>query len=627
MKQSILTLAAVLAVSQMSSASIFDNYTLDPTPGTVQSLHSFTLKYPDTTGYTDLTWGSKATLVLPDGTEVQSGNWQQELQGITFEFGETYTAAGSYTLKIPAGWLKQNGEENPAFSVVYTVGETEEPTVTLPDDFEDGIIMLNEDWFGHTSSSMNFLGNDGTLYYNVYKSVNPEHCLGNTSQYGQVFGDRLFIMSKQNYTGDGRTGGRFIAMDSKTLEFKGELTSLPGGDGRSICAVSAHKGYIGTASGLYTLSLDTYQAGTVQLAPANTAGRVQQTGEMLRYGKYLFVAQQSLGVLAVDTDTDAVTVIDLPTVATVFVTADGSLYAATTDANAEFVKIDPLTLQTETIDVEGSHALDSPWGTWRKASLAAATDSNTVFYVSGGGWSPKKVSSYNFDTKEFTADFFTLPGKSAGLAADRILYGEGVSCDPASGNLLVTATESGYGEHYSNNWVYFIDTTDGSVVKEITLDKYYWFPAMMIYPDYDAPELDVPAIELAQGESANIDVAEATTLRVGNKHLVCYATRVSNGEGVCNATLSGGNLTVEALAPGNATITLTADYQGRTSTVEIPVTVSVVSGIDSISNDADAPHDVYSLTGVLLIRNATAEQIRNLDRGIYLIGGKKVAIK
>lgn len=150
---------------------------------------------------------------------------------------------------------------------------------------------------------------------------------------------------------------------------------------------------------------------------------------------------------------------------------------------------------------------------------------------------------------------------------------------------------------------------------------------MMIYPDYDAPELDVPAIELAQGESANIDVAEATTLRVGNKHLVCYATRVSNGEGVCNATLSGGNLTVEALAPGNATITLTADYQGRTSTVEIPVTVSVVSGIDSISNDADAPHDVYSLTGVLLIRNATAEQIRNLDRGIYLIGGKKVAIK
>ena len=37
--------------------------------------------------------------------------------------------------------------------------------------------------------------------------------------------------------------------------------------------------------------------------------------------------------------------------------------------------------------------------------------------------------------------------------------------------------------------------------------------------------------------------------------------------------------------------------------------------------------DVYNLAGVLVLRNATAEQIKNLDRGVYIVGRKKIFVK
>lgn len=497
---------------------------------------------------------------------------------------------------------------------------------TQPTEFSKGIIMLNEDWFGHASSSMNFIANDGEIYYNVYKEANPARCLGNSSQFGQVFGDRIFVMSKQSYSGEERSGGRFIAMDANTLEFKGELASLPGGDGRTVCAVSAHKGYIGTSSGLYTIDLDTYTAGTEQLAPANANNRVQQTGEMLRYGKRLFVAQQNLGVVVVDIDTDEVEVVDLPKVATVFVTADGTLYAATTDVNAEFVRIDPLTLETETIDVEGSHAIGNPWSTWRKASIAADKEKNVVYFA-GSGFSVRTVWSYDFDKRELNDAFFVLPGTDSGLAYNRILYGEGISVDPVTGSLIVVATESGFGTHSSNNWLYYVDPATGAVDKEVALEEYYWFPAMMIYPDYDSPEVSVPAIDMGMGGSVSIDLAEATALRAGNRHLVCYSAEVAEGVDVCEASIADGMLTVKALGTGDAKVALTAEYQGRAKTIEIPVTVSVLNGVEAVGEEAVSGRDVYTLTGVKVLRAATADQIRSLEHGVYVIGGKKVAIK
>lgn len=506
-----------------------------------------------------------------------------------------------------------------ALPAVCSAQESENPA--LPENFNHGMLMINEDWFGHSSGSMNFIDNDGAVFYNVYQQSNPEKCLGATTQFGSVFGNRVFVMSKQAYSGSDRSGGRFVAMNSTDLKYLGELTGLPGGDGRAFCAATAEKGYVGTSSGMFAIDLETYTASETQLAPASSNGRVQQTGDMVRYGSRVFAAQQGVGVLAVDYATDEVSVIDLPKVAGLTVIADGRLIASTTDANAEFVVVDPETLETTVIDVEGSHAISSPWSTWRPANICADKTLNRVYYVSGGGWTPRTIAAYDFDTDTFTADYIAIPeGQS--------FYGV-ISTDPKSGNVVILATENGYGDHYSHNWIYFADTATGAIIedKTITLKEYYWFPAMMAYPDFEAPEMALDAIALQKDESDILDLAEATTLAVGNRHLIVYSV-VPADPAICGVERTGnGRYVLTALATGETTLSVTADYQGRVSTIEVPMSVSPVSSIEGVASAVSESADVYTLSGVLVGRNVSDEQIKNLAPGLYIIGGKKRLIK
>lgn len=56
----------------------------------------------------------------------------------------------------------------------------------------------------------------------------------------------------------------------------------------------------------------------------------------------------------------------------------------------------------------------------------------------------------------------------------------------------------------------------------------------------------------------------------------------------------------------------------------------MLTGLENLRNDSDpdAPVNVYTTTGVLLMKNVTrAEAIGQLEPGIYLIGHEKVIIK
>ena len=74
-------------------------------------------------------------------------------------------------------------------------------------------------------------------------------------------------------------------------------------------------------------------------------------------------------------------------------------------------------------------------------------------------------------------------------------------------------------------------------------------------------------------------------------------------------------------------------FEGWTSVLEsMPAEDVVIEAIFSVDTgiigvDYDKPQDVYSLGGVLIKRNATAEDIRQLPQGTYIIGGKKVYIR
>lgn len=60
---------------------------------------------------------------------------------------------------------------------------------------------------------------------------------------------------------------------------------------------------------------------------------------------------------------------------------------------------------------------------------------------------------------------------------------------------------------------------------------------------------------------------------------------------------------------------------GRSASVNLSVTDE--SGVDLILSDRKSA-DVYGIDGRIVIRNADADALRNLERGIYIIGGKKI---
>lgn len=114
-------------------------------------------------------------------------------------------------------------------------------------EYTNGVFIVNEDWFGKANGSINFINANDSVDYNVYKTVNPGEEFGVTSQYGTIYGDNFYIVSKQ--------GNRLVVADSKTLQKKASFETI-GADGRSFLGVNSKKGYIGSAKGIYLFDIE-----------------------------------------------------------------------------------------------------------------------------------------------------------------------------------------------------------------------------------------------------------------------------------------------------------------------------------------------------------------------------------
>lgn len=60
---------------------------------------------------------------------------------------------------------------------------------------------------------------------------------------------------------------------------------------------------------------------------------------------------------------------------------------------------------------------------------------------------------------------------------------------------------------------------------------------------------------------------------------------------------------------------------------DISIYTEPEDGISNVNGEAAANTDVYNLQGILMIKNASKEQISNLPEGLYIVGDKKVIIK
>lgn len=503
-------------------------------------------------------------------SEAEPGVWrclEQQPDGTTVEadVNATRLQAGATYLFL---YEKADGSRPD-----YTGAVAVEPYEQAPVDYTQGLFLVNEDWYGWDNGTVNFLTSDGRWVYRAFRRENPGETLGVTTQYGAIYGGRFFFVSKQaSSTADASTGGRLVVADALTLKKVAAFDEI-GGDGRAFVGVDEHTAYIGTSSGITRFDLESMSLGEEIAGTASEGGLYAgQIGAMVRAGGYVFAAKQAVGVLVIDATTHTLhATIDLPTISTLTLGRDGGVWAA--DATS-LVRIDVATLETRSRLLPDDCRVSSTWGAWNAGSLCAAYRKNFLYFANEKG---NQIARYHIPTDELDADFFTLPDQ--GRAYVQQFQGAGLRVDPRNDRLIVTATQSGYLSHYMNNWVHVVDGLSGELLGTIELEPYYWFPALPVFPDNEAPVIALPDRLSIGREPVKISLLEAVTDADNLSASIVSAVEVEDSS-VATARISGYDLTVSGVSIGDTRLTLTVNSNGKKATRTVDVQVTEASGID-----------------------------------------------
>ena len=543
------------------------------------------------------------------------------------DFIKVYCAQLDY-----CGWLGEVSTEICGAEDLHPDAEADEPGPG-PDDytFTNGVIFINEDRYGPNQGSINFYNYDyDEMEYNVYAMVNPDTKLGVTTQFGQVFGDKLFVVSKQanaNEASGSTMGSRLAVLDATTLKQQGSILRFGQSadsvyDGRAYCAVNGTKGYVSTNAGIFVIDVPTMSvvgsiAGTMSSARGDQNSLYKdQCGDMVRFGQYVFAVQQGKGLHVIDPITDAVvTTLSFPNIVTVFVTAGGNLYVANNSREiydysggpyvANFTRIDPVTLSpAEMHTLDGLHGAMSSWGAWRARMVCVDPHSERVYY--NYDEYQNYISCYDFTTRTFTDALISLPEGVEinwdGSKELQGLYASAISFDPHTGDMVVQTVEAApmsY-QNFNHNWVLFYNPTTLELKRQVRLQDAYWFPAMAVYPDVCAPAVAITDRQLRQGQVDVIDLLHAVSDE-DNMAALAVTTAVSDNESVARAWVSGTDLMVEAVAQGRTTINVTTDSNGKLETTSFVVTVTRTSTPGDLNMDGSVTiEDLSTLIDVLL---------------------------
>ena len=543
------------------------------------------------------------------------------------DFIKVYSAQLDY-----CGWLGEVSTEVSGAEDLHPDAEADEPGPGPGDyTFTNGIIFVNEDRYGPNQGSLNYYNYDyDEMEYNVYSIVNPDTKLGVTTQFGQLFGDKLFLVSKQaNSTeASGSTmGSRLAVLDAATLKQQGSILRFGESpdsiyDGRAYCAVNADKGYVSTSAGIFIIDVPTMSVtGTIDGTLSSAKGDYNslyydQCGDMVRFGQYVFAVQQGKGLHVIDPEADAiVTTLPFPNIVTVFVTAGGNLYVANNSREiydysggpyeANFTRIDPVTLAVvDVYQLDDTHGAMSSWGAWRPRMVCVDPHAERVYY--NYDEYQNYISSYDFTTRTFTDQLIVLPEGVEinwdGTKERQGLYAAALSFDPHTGDMVVQTTEAApmsY-QNFNHNWVLFYDANSLELKRQVRLQDAYWFPAMAVYPDVCAPSVTISDTQLPQGETEVIDLIHAV-LDGDNMSALAVVTATSADPQIARVWVSGTGLNVEALGQGRTVVTVTADSNGKLATASFNVTVTRVSIPGDVDMDGRITiSDVTDLIDILL---------------------------
>lgn len=381
-------------------------------------------------------------------------------------------------------------------------------------DYTKGIIWVNEDWYGHQNSTVNYLLPDdpnGEYWkYRIIQAENPGKELGCTNQYGAFWHGKLYLIAKQEKDpGATITGGRITVADAKTMKILHQQSLIdPSGaqcDGRGFLGVDEHKGYISTSNGVWVFNLDTYTVtGQVEGSANPNAGGDNdkpttdptgslyhgQSGMMVSAAGKVFVAHQQYGVLVVDPVEDRVTeVVSMDIVqkgagiGSIVKSKDGYLWlsvAKNIQGTGSFlnsiVRLDPENLSYEIIDVpQGMYPPSNSWYAWTPDAFVASTVENCLYWKGGPNrwFTGTKIYKFDCDTRQQSL-FIDLEDEGANWK----LYGCAIGVHPVTDEVYMAL----YHEFGTPTYITRRYSPQGEKICDYDMIMNYWFPSLPLFP-------------------------------------------------------------------------------------------------------------------------------------------------
>ena len=246
----------------------------------------------------------------------------------------------------------------------------------------------------------------------------------------------------------------------------------------------------------------------------------------------------------------------------------------------------------------------SSWGAWRPCMVCVDPQAERVYY--NYNEYQNYISAYDFTTRQFTDSLIVLPEGVEinwdGTQERQGLYSAAISFDPHTGDLVVHTTEAApmsY-QNFNHNWVLFYDPATLALKRQVRLQDAYWFTSMAVYPDVSSPSVVITNQEVKRGAQAVVSLLHAVN-DDDNMAALAVSTARSADESIARASVRGLQLLIDAVAPGQTTVTVTSDSNGRLASCTFAVTVLPASMRGDVNMDGHiAIDDVTALIDVLL---------------------------
>lgn len=487
-------------------------------------------------------------------------------------------------------------------------------------DFTNGYFLVNEEWFGHTNGSVNFIDSNGNVNYRVYSNANNNQAFGATTQYGTIYGDKFYFISKQAADGGDTqytAGGKLVVANAHTMQKIAGFNNIGGGDGRSFVGVNEHKGYIGASNGIYTFDIDNLQVGSLIPTTGGGSQYSGQIGNMIRTSQYVFAVKQSTGILVINPNTDTVVATIAGAFHSIVQAKDGSIW---TVQDQKIVNINPTTFAKTEYAIPTTKYIGA-WGAWNAGSFTASSQQNALYWINSinSFSSGTQIVKFDVTNKTFNENFATIPGQTG--TYKQIPYGAALRVNPVTDELILNTTESGYGAHFQNNWVHTFNNS-GALTNTKKLNDYYWFPAMTVFPDNTLPTVSTtfPSQANANGVTS-IDLKNVVSDGDNLSAAIVKAIKSNSNPSVLTAAINANDeLVLTPLATGTATIVISFNSNGKI--VEKILEINATNSTLATAEVKKLEFSIYPnpVTDILYIK--TQEKVLNV--AIYDVSGKLI---